>query len=158
MSAGHAIRVVFVCTGNICRSPTAEAVLRAQVLEAGLQDDIAVSSAGLAGWHVGADADSRSLRALRARGYDLDHSARQFRTHWFDEHELFVALDTGHLAELRSLGPHAEVRLLREWDPLGNGSVPDPYNEGPEGFETVLDMIERSCAGLLAELRTRLPA
>ena len=150
------IRVVFVCTGNICRSPTAEAVLRAKVQHAGLADRITVSSAGLAGWHEGQDADPRSLKALRTRGYDLTHRARQFRKHWFDEHELFIALDSGHLMELRSLGPGSDVHLLREWDPRGNGNVPDPYNEGEEGFEEVLDMVERSCDGLLEELRTRL--
>ena len=151
------IRVVFVCTGNICRSPTAEAVLRAKVADAGLEDEILVSSAGLAGWHAGGDADRRSLAALRARGYDLTHRARHFQISWFDQHELFVAMDTGHLAELRSLGPHAEVRLMREWDPRGNGSVPDPYYDD-DGFEEVLDMIERSCDGLLAELKGRLAA
>jgi protein-tyrosine phosphatase len=149
------IRVVMICTGNICRSPSAEAVLRAKVEQAGLADQIFVESGGLAGWHAGGDADPRSLAALRARGYDLQHRARHFQIRWFDDYEVFVAMDTGHLAELRSLGPHAEVRLLREWDPKGNGSVPDPYYDD-DGFEEVLDMIERSCDGLLAELRTRL--
>ena len=150
------IRVVFVCTGNICRSPSAEAVLRAKVAAAGLTEQIVVSSAGLANWHVGKDADSRSLRALRARGYDLQHRARHFRISSFDEHELVVAMDTGHLAELRSLGgPDAEIRLLREWDPRGKGSVPDPYYDDAM-FEGVLDMIERSCDGLLVELQRQL--
>jgi protein-tyrosine phosphatase len=153
------IRVVFVCTGNICRSPSAEAVLRAKVEAAGLSDQIAVSSAGLANWHVGKDADHRSLTALRARGYELVHSAQHFRRSWFDEHELFVAMDTGHFAELRSLGgPDVEIRLMREWDPRGGGSVPDPYYDDAAVFEEVLDIIERSCDGLLAELRTRLTA
>lgn len=151
------ISVVFVCTGNICRSPTAEAVLRAKVADAGLSNEILVSSAGLAGWHEGADADRRSLAALRARGYELRHRAQHFQISWFDEHEIFVAMDSGHFAELRSLGPNAEVRLMREWDPRGNGSVPDPYYDD-NGFEEVLDMIERSCDGLLEELRSRLGA
>ena len=150
------IRVVFVCTGNICRSPSAEAVLRAKVDGAGLSDRVAVASAGLANWHVGKDADSRSLSALRARGYELRHRARHFRISSFDEHDLFVAMDTGHLSELRSLGgPDAEIRLMREWDPQGNGSVPDPYYDD-DSFEGVLDMIERSCDSLLADLQGRL--
>lgn len=149
------IRVVFICTGNICRSPTAEAVLRAKVEQAGLSDRILVSSGGLAGWHEGGDADARSLAALRTRGYDLDHRARHFQLRWLDDHEVFVAMDSGHFAELRSLGPDAEVRLMREWDPGGNGSVPDPYYDD-NGFEEVLDMIERSCDGLLEELTRRL--
>ncbi|HUR15204.1 MAG TPA: low molecular weight protein-tyrosine-phosphatase, partial [Mycobacteriales bacterium] len=110
-------RVVFVCTGNICRSPSAEAVLRQRVHEAGLSDAIEVSSAGLGGWHVGNDADPRSLTALRSRGYDLAHRARQVRTTWREDYDLFVALDTGHLMELRSLLPGVETRLLRDWDP-----------------------------------------
>jgi protein-tyrosine phosphatase len=150
------IRVVFVCTGNICRSPTAEAVLRHLVEEAGLSDAIDVGSAGTGGWHVGDDADVRSLRALRSRGYHLRHRARQFRPHWFDEHEVVVALDQGHVDELRRMRPDAEVRLLRDWDPEGPGDVPDPYYGGEDGFEEVLDMVERSCEGLLEELRGRL--
>jgi protein-tyrosine phosphatase len=150
------IRVVFVCTGNICRSPTAEAVLRQRVHEAGFADAIEVGSAGTGGWHVGDDADPRSLQTLRARGYDLAHSARQFRPSWFDEHELVVALDRTHVAALRRMRPDSDVRLLREWDPQGPGDVPDPYYGDQNGFEEVLDMVERSCEGLLEELRGRL--
>lgn len=151
-------RVVFVCTGNICRSPSAEAVFTQRVHEAGLSDLIEVSSAGLGGWHVGNDADPRSLAVLRARGYDLDHRARQVRKSWAEEYDLFVALDSGHLMELRSLLPGVDARLLRDWDPRGSGNVPDPYYDGQEVFEEVLDMIERSCEGLLAHLRERLAA
>lgn len=149
------IRVVMVCTGNICRSPSAEAVLRERVREAGLSELIDVSSAGLGGWHVGNDADPRSLATLRARGYDLKHSARQLKRSWIDDYDLFVALDSGHLMELRSLLPGADVRLLRDWDPRGSGNVQDPYYDGQQVFEEVLDVIERSCAGLLAELQQR---
>lgn len=150
------LRVVFVCTGNICRSPSAEAVMRQRVHEADLAERVHVASAGLGGWHVGNDADPRSLAALRRRGYELRHAARQLRTSWRDDYDLFVALDSGHLMELRSLLPGAEVRLLREWDPHGTGNVPDPYYDGEEAFEEVLDIIERSCDGLLGELRQRL--
>jgi protein-tyrosine phosphatase len=150
------MRVVFVCTGNICRSPSAEAVLRHRLEKAGLEDRVEVSSAGLGGWHVGNDADHRSLAALRSRGYDLEHAARQVKRAWVDDYDLFVAMDTGHLMELRSLMPGADVRLLRDWDPHGRGNVPDPYYDGQEVFEEVLDIIERSCDGLLDELRTRL--
>lgn len=149
------LRVVFVCTGNICRSPSAEAVLRHLVEEAGLSSQVAVGSAGTSGWHVGDDADPRTLRALRSRGYQLRHAARQFRPHWFDEHELVVALDEEHRRDLRRMRPGAEVRLLREWDPEGSGDVPDPYYGDAAGFELVLDMVERSCEGMLEELRGR---
>ena len=150
------IRVVFVCTGNICRSPSAEAVLRHLVADAGLEHAIEVGSAGTGGWHVGDDADPRSLRTLRSRGYDLRHSARQFRPHWFDEHEVVIALDEGHRRDLLAMRPGADVRLLRDWDPDGPGDVPDPYYGDQAGFEEVLDMVERSCEGLLEELRGRL--
>lgn len=150
------IRVVFVCTGNICRSPSAEAVLRKLVQEAGLASQITVGSAGTGGWHIGDDADPRSQKALRARGYDLTHNARQFRASWFDEHELIIALDSSHATDLKHMRPGAAVRMLREWDPEGQGDVPDPYYGGEAEFEEVLDMIERSSAGLLADLRARL--
>jgi len=150
------IRVVFVCTGNICRSPTAEAVLRHLVEQAGLSGQIEVGSAGTGGWHVGDDADRRSLKALQNRGYTLQHSARQFRPSWFEQHELVVALDGGHVRELKTMRPGTEVRLLRDWDPEGRGDVPDPYYGAEEGFEEVLDMVERSCRGMLEELRGRL--
>jgi protein-tyrosine phosphatase len=150
------LRIVFVCTGNICRSPSAEAVMRQRLHDAGLGDRVHVASAGLGGWHVGSDADPRSLAALRRRGYDLTHSARQVRTTWRDDYDLFVALDSGHLMELRSLLPGVEARLLREWDPHGTGNVPDPYYDGEEVFDEVLDIIERSCDGLLAEVQQRL--
>lgn len=149
------IRVVFVCTGNICRSPTAEAVLRRQVSEAGLGKAIEVSSAGTGGWHVGDDADPRSMHALRARGYDLDHQARQFQASWFDDHEVVIALDGSHQRDLRALCSGSDVPLLRDFDPVGNGDVPDPYYGGAQGFEDVLDIVERSCRVLLEELRGR---
>ena len=150
------IRIVFVCTGNICRSPTAEAVMRHLVEEADLGGQIQVGSAGTGGWHVGDDADRRSLRALRKRGYTLQHSARQFGPSWFAQHELVVALDGGHVRELRQMQPGTEVQLLRDWDPEGRGDVPDPYYGGEEGFEEVLDMVERSCRGMLEDLRGQL--
>ncbi len=150
------IRVVFVCTGNICRSPSAEAVLRHLVDQAGLSHAVEVGSAGTGGWHAGDDADPRTLRALRARGYELRHAARQFRPDWFDRHDLVVALDESHRADLLTMRPGVEVHLLRDWDPEGPGEVPDPYYGGAAEFEEVLDMVERSCEGMLEELRGRL--
>ena len=150
------IRVVFICTGNICRSPTAEAVFRHKVAEAGLEDQIEIGSAGMGGWHVGDGADQRAVTAWEARGYAHDHTARQLRSTWRNDYDLFVACDTGHLMELRSLLPGVEARLLRDWDPRGMGDVPDPYYDGPEAFEDVLDIVERSCDRLLEDLRGRL--
>jgi protein-tyrosine phosphatase len=150
------IRVVFVCTGNICRSPTAEAVFRQRVEEAGLEDEIEIGSAGMSNWHEGNPADPRSVRAWVARGYEHDHVARHLKSTWIKDYDLFIALDRGHLMELRSLLPGVDARLLRDWDPRGQGDVPDPYYDGDDGFEEVLDIIERSCDRLLEELRARL--
>jgi protein-tyrosine phosphatase len=160
-------RVCFVCSGNICRSPTAEAVLRRQLAEAGLAGQVEVDSAGLGDWHVGEDADHRSAAALRRRGYPpWEHAARQFRAADFADRDLVVALDAGHERELRALAPTAadrdKIRLLRSYDPVGAAAgpgeldVPDPYYGGADGFERVLDLVEAACRSLLAEVRAGL--
>lgn len=160
-------RVCFVCSGNICRSPTAEAVLRRQLQEAGLAEEVEVDSAGLGDWHVGEGADTRSVAALRQRGYPAwVHSAKQFTRRDFAERDLVVALDAGHDRELRRIAPTAadrdKVRLLRSYDPeaaAGSGEldVPDPYFSDEDGFEHVLDLVEAACRSLLAEIREGLP-
>ena len=159
-------RVCFVCSGNICRSPTAEAVLRRQVAEAALDAQVVVDSAGLGDWHVGSDTDHRAAAALRRRGYPAwEHRARQFRPSDFTERDLVVALDSGHERSLRALAPtaadRAKVRLLRSYDPAaatgrGELDVPDPYYGGPAGFEHVLDLVESACRELLTEVRGQL--
>ena len=156
-------RVCFVCSGNICRSPTAEVVLRRLLAEAGLSGMTSVDSAGLGGWHAGADADARTVAALRARGYDVRrHHARQFRMADFAERDLVVALDASHERDLLALAPTGaardKVRLLRSYDPAAAGGtgdldVPDPYFGGDADFEHVLDLVESACRGLLAEMR-----
>src|SRR3954470_16108308 len=118
---GSAYRIVFVCSGNICRSPTAEVVLRAMLRDAGLDDDVDVSSAGLGDWHVGDGADERSLEAMARRGYDgASHAPRQFRASWFADHDLVVAMDRGHLRDLCRIAPSGDadkVRLFTSYDP-----------------------------------------
>lgn len=156
-------RVCFVCSGNICRSPSAEVVLRRLLAEAGLGRDVSIDSAGLGAWHVGAAADARTVAALRLRGYDADgHCARQFRATDFAERDLVVALDSGHERDLLALAPsdadRDKVRMLRSYDPeaageTGDLDVPDPYYGGEAGFEHVLDLVESACRGLLAEVR-----
>ncbi|HLZ37812.1 MAG TPA: low molecular weight protein-tyrosine-phosphatase [Mycobacteriales bacterium] len=155
-------RIVFVCLGNICRSPMAEVVFRSLLEDAGLADRVAVSSAGTGEWHVGEGVDRRAMRALHARGYDASaHRARQFAHDWFDQHDLVLALDSANLATLRRLAPSPlateKVRLLRSYDAeavrRGDLDVPDPHYGGPDGFGRVLDLLERACRGLLVEVR-----
>jgi len=154
-----------VCSGNICRSPTAEVVLNHLAAQAGLGELIEVDSAGTGSWHAGDDMDERSRQLLTDAGYDVPpHVARQFRAADFASRELVVALDRGHreaLAELaeRTADPDAsrsKIVLLRSYDPrLAPGDEPDvadPYYGGRRGFVDVLEQVERSCAGLLAAL------
>ena len=160
------MRVLFVCMGNICRSPTAEAVFRRRLAEAGLASEVEVDSAGLGDWHVGQDADERSAAALRARGYPAwVHEAKQFRPADFEDRDLVVALDAGHERALRAMAPtaaaRAKIRMLRRYDPTAAADpdgfdVPDPYYGGERGFERVLDLVEAACAGLLAEVEAEL--
>ncbi|MFG3247904.1 low molecular weight protein-tyrosine-phosphatase [Streptomyces sp. NPDC048187] len=153
-------RVCFVCTGNICRSPMAEAVFHARVADAGLGDLVEVDSAGTGGWHEGEGADPRTVAVLVENGYGLDHTARQFQQSWFSRLDLVVALDAGHQRALRRLAPTeqdaAKVRLLRSYDPVADGGdldVPDPYYGGQDGFEGCLEMVEAASDGLLAAVR-----
>ncbi|MEU8757792.1 low molecular weight protein-tyrosine-phosphatase [Streptomyces sp. NPDC048659] len=152
-------RVCFVCTGNICRSPMAEHVFRARVAEAGLAGAVVVDSAGTGGWHEGDPADPRTVSVLEEHGYGSAHAARQFRASWFPELDLVIALDEGHLRDLRRLAPTpgdaAKIRLLRSYDPAAGSrlDVPDPYYGGREGFEECLEMVEAASGGLLAAVR-----
>ncbi|MFF7854611.1 low molecular weight protein-tyrosine-phosphatase [Streptomyces sp. NPDC007904] len=152
-------RVCFVCTGNICRSPMAESVFRARVVEAGLDGLVEVDSAGTGGWHEGDGADPRTVAVLRENGYGADHTARQFDPSWFARLDLVIALDSGHLRALRRLAPTerdaAKVCLLRSYDPAAGDDldVPDPYYGQADGFDACLEMVESASTGLLAAVR-----
>jgi protein-tyrosine phosphatase len=157
------MRICFVCSGNICRSPTAEIVLRRMLEQEGLADEIEVCSAGIGDWHIGEGADRRSAAVLSERGYDSSpHRARQWERGWFTEHDLVVAMDESHLRDLvRMAGPaHVDqVRLFTSFGPDATyEDVPDPYYGGPQGFAHVLDVIESGCRALLDDVRGRLPA
>lgn len=159
----HEYAVLFVCTGNICRSPTAEIVLRAKVREAGLQDRVKIASAGTTDYHAGWPADERSTEHARLRGYDLSsHRARQVEPLDFERFDLILALDGGHLKELLADCPPAErsrIRRLMDFAPAGlPRDVADPYYGGKKGFETVLDHIEAACDGLLHHVQRELGA
>ncbi|MBM3485845.1 MAG: low molecular weight phosphotyrosine protein phosphatase [Alphaproteobacteria bacterium] len=152
--------VLFVCTGNICRSPTAEAVFRARVAAAGLAARIGTGSAGIGDWHVGEAPDPRTRDAASARGYDLSRlRARQVRTADFEDFDLLLAMDHGHERALRRLAPPARlarVGLFLDYAPgAGPREVPDPYYGGADGFALVLDLVEAGVAGLLKSIRDR---
>jgi protein-tyrosine phosphatase len=155
------VRILFVCMGNICRSPTAEGVMRHLLREAGLEDAIELESAGTGGWHAGDPPDARATAAAARRGITLEGAARQVRPADFEAFDLIVAMDRENLRELLALAPDEDaaekVRLLREFDPASAGAedldVPDPYYGGERGFERVLDLVEAACRGLLAEVR-----
>lgn len=142
--------ILFVCTGNICRSPTAEAVLRHLAKAHSLE--LRVESAGLGDWHIGHPPDQRAQHHAKSRGYDLsEQRARQVRATDFEEFDMILAMDNGHLRALRKLAPrqhHAKIRLF-----VAETDVPDPYYGGPDGFERVLDLVEAQCRRLLQELK-----
>jgi protein-tyrosine phosphatase len=156
------VRVCFVCAGNICRSPTAEGIMRRLVEERGLSSRIHIESAGTGGWHVGDRADSRSRAAAIARGYTLDRCAQQFTRPLFDRFDYVLAADSNNQAHLVRLAPDPKaarkIRLLRDFDPASpkGSDVPDPYYGGAEGFEQVLDVCEAACRGLLEHLAREL--
>lgn len=160
-------RITAVCLGNICRSPMAEAVIKARVEVAGLAGHVLVDSAGTDGWHIGEDADPRALQTLRAAGYDLAHSGRQLTTEWFIEPghpDLLLTMDASNYATVIELAPddaaRERVRMFRSFDPalasLAVGDprldVPDPWYGAHDGFVDVLAMIEAAADGLVSEL------
>lgn len=154
------MRVLFVCLGNICRSPTAEGVLRHKLAAAGLQDVVTVDSAGTSDWHVGKPVDVRTRQAAQRRGYDLSAlRGRQVQAADFQRFELILAMDQSNLQHLHSLQPSAGIAqldlFLRRYA-LPITQVPDPYYSGEEGFEQVLDLLEQACDGLVDELKERL--
>lgn len=144
--------------GNICRSPTAEAVMRHLVEARGLSAEIHIESAGTGDWHVGDASDARARAAGLLRGYKLDGRAQQFRRHFFDRFDYVLAADQENLHTLDRLAPDAEarnkIRLLRSFDPAAppGAEVPDPYYGSPDGFDEVLDLCEAACRGLLDHL------
>ncbi|SDE56998.1 protein-tyrosine phosphatase [Streptomyces griseoaurantiacus] len=154
------VHLCFVCTGNICRSPSAALVLAEHLRRAGLDGAVEVSSAGIEPWHAGEPIDERSGEVLARHGYPVEHVAAQLGAEHLDA-DLFLAMDRGHEKALRRLvADPSRVRMLRSFAPDASGGldVPDPYYGGPEGFEEVLSLIEATVPGLLAHVRERLDA
>ncbi len=154
-------RVLFVCTGNICRSPTAEGVFRAFVARAGLADRIEVDSAGTHGYHIGEPPDARAIAHAKRRGYDLSAlRARRVAPADFERFDLVLACDRGHHGLLRRLADkaqHGRIAMFLDYAPeLGIEEIPDPYYGDPRDFEHVLDIVERASQGLLAALQRKL--
>ena len=149
-------KIIFVCLGNICRSPTAEGVLRKQVSDRGLENLFEIDSAGTGDWHLGHPPDKRAIEAALARGIDLSPlRARQITARDMLYFDAIIAMDNQNLARLKSLAPadqQYKVRLLLQYGNSENREVPDPYYGGDHGFDLVLDLIEASCRELLGKL------
>ena len=154
------IGVLFVCLGNICRSPLAEAVFRDEVEKAGLGDRFEVDSAGTSDYHIGELPDERTIRTAAARGVRVDHASRQIEGADFERFDYILAMDTNNLRRVERLAEGAPgkavVALLREFDDAAHSGaeVPDPYFGGEFEFDDVHDLVERACRGLLAHIIT----
>lgn len=153
------ISILFVCLGNICRSPAAEGIMRAIVEEHDAADRFTLASAGIGAWHTGQLPDQRMRVHARRRGLELTHHARQVREADFDDFDLIVGMDSSNISDLRELAPTIEAMdkivpmahfvrtLFSRYD-----CIPDPYYEGAEGFELVLDLLQDGCTHLYEEL------
>ena len=155
MSETGKYNVLFICLGNICRSPAAQAVMQAMVDERGLSDRFYIDSAGIGGWHIGDLPDKRMRVHARPRGYELTHHARKVRSADFEDFDLIVGMDASNVDDLCNLAMTLEQQdkvvmmgdYIRQYPNYDH--VPDPYYEGSEGFELVLDLLEDACDNLL---------
>lgn len=150
------MRILFVCLGNICRSPAAEGVMRHKLIQAGLASRVEVASAGTGQWHVGKPPDTRTQAAARRRGYDVSaQRARQVQADDFDHYALILAMDPANLAQLERLRPagnRTPAQLFLRYTHGPRSDVPDPYYGGDEDFEQMYALIEAGCDTLVAEL------
>ena len=161
-SPAKPLRLLFVCLGNICRSPTAEGVMRSLVQRSGLDGSVHVESAGTGSWHVGSPPDPRAAQVGHEHGTPLEGRARQVRAEDFEDFDLLIAMDSANASALRRLAPggreRAKVRLLREFDrasaAVGELDVPDPYYGASGGFHEVFGLIQAACEGLLEQIRS----
>ncbi|SFC07431.1 protein-tyrosine phosphatase [Marinospirillum celere] len=158
MTQKEKVSVLFVCLGNICRSPTAEGVFRQQVENAGLNDRLQIDSAGTGDWHVGKAPDKRMQAAALDRGYDLSAlKARQIKTEDLDAFDYVLVMDEQNKTDVEALAAEMEhldkIRLLLSYNPSAITEVPDPYYGGESGFHQVIDLVEEACKRLLVQLR-----
>ena len=155
------MKILFVCLGNICRSSSAEEVMRTFIKREGLEKDIEVDSAGILSVHKGELPDSRMRMHAYHRGYELTHRSRPVCTEDFFEFDLIIGMDDRNIQDLKDRAPSLEAekkihRMTDYWRTKGVDYVPDPYYGGAQGFETVLDILEDACEGLLEEIRKEL--
>lgn len=156
------IKIVFVCLGNICRSPSAEAVMNAVVQKAGLEDKIECDSAGTIAYHAGEQADPRMKKHALKRGYNLTSIARKFIKEDFEEFDYIVAMDRSNYTDILELDKESQfvekVSMMTNYcTDHDDVEVPDPYYGGPQGFEHVLDLLEDACTGLLEKIKEEYP-
>jgi protein-tyrosine phosphatase len=156
-AAGSPYRIAFVCLGNICRSPMADVILEKLLLDAGLEDKVAVTSCGTGTWHLGEPMDPRAAAQLREAGYDPSaHRAQHYDPTWL-ENDLVLAMDSKNLSDITDgRGADDRVRMFRSFDPEADPDdldVPDPWYAGDDSFPVVIGIVERTCRQLLAELQ-----
>ena len=156
------VKVIFVCLGNICRSPSAEAVMNTVVEKAGLSDKIKCDSAGTIAYHAGEPADPRMKKHALKRGYELTSIARKFTPDDFKEFDYIIAMDRNNYVDLLELDKEAEfvdkISMMTSYcTDHDDEEVPDPYYDGPQGFEHVLDLLEDACEGLINKIKTEYP-
>lgn len=154
------IRILFVCLGNICRSPSAEAVMKKLVKDAGMEERFEIDSAGILGYHEGERADDRMRAHASRRGYRLDSLSRPVRTSDFFDFDLIIGMDDRNIEDLKQKAPDlesvAKIHRMTEYSrKMLYDYIPDPYYSGAEGFELVLDLLEDACAGLLETLASK---
>lgn len=154
------IKILFVCMGNICRSPTAEGIFRQQIVDAGMSDRVEIDSAGTHDYHIGSPPDNRTRLAALQRGYDLSSlRGRQVEVKDFQKFEYILAMDRANLADLERICPpqlRHKLSLFMEFSSGEQCDVPDPYHGGREGFENVLNMLENAASGLLTRISVEL--
>ncbi len=154
------VKVLFVCLGNICRSPTAHGVFEQMLVDEKISQLVSVDSAGTGAWHVGKPPDGRAQQAAKSRGFDLSHiRARQVNDSDFEMFDYILAMDKSNLEDLKSQCPSAYQKKITLFLSFGHGQkgmeVPDPYYGGSKGFDKVLDLVEDACLGLLDDIRCK---
>jgi protein-tyrosine phosphatase len=153
-------KILFVCLGNICRSPLAAAIFKHKIKQRGIADLFEVDSCGTANYHIGDSPDSRSVTNARKNGVTIDHIGRQLQAEDLDYFDLILAMDKSNLSNIFRLQTHevqiAKIKLMREFDPLQNGEeVPDPYYGGEKGFQEVFDILDRTAEKLIERLMAK---